>query len=166
MSEFLIDRFAMGLDFEYIAAEFEALYGLPLTKDDADKILEQTANYEDRIKQRELEIREYFSSRNFLLQLSYFNNIVRQRLDEAVASNRSKDIISYLTLLAKSIDTFHRALDSFKKKEEQKIELIQQNNYYIFEEMQKDGIITILDKKKAKRMLGAPEDDDTIKVEA
>lgn len=149
--QFLIDRTAMGFDFEYIASEFETLYGLGLTRDEYDKTLK---NCDDQIRQREDELKKEITKTSIYQQLISIREELEKAQDIALANDDLKSFSSLVNSKLKSLEVLIKAIDTTRKKENTNVLILQQNNYLALSQLEKDGIIEIKNPNIAKELFG------------
>lgn len=152
--KFLIDRYAMGFDYDMIAKEFEELHGITISTKDVGTILEKA---DGEIKAREQEINEIYSSTNLFAQLDGIRRELNKVRERALDRDDLRSYAQLTNSSLKAVELLLKAVDGFRKREEQKVLLVQQNNYYAIELLEKDGIIKIVDTSKLKRLMGADE---------
>lgn len=154
IKNFLIDRAALGLNNDAISSEFEATTGMKLTSEEIDEILKYA---EDDIKQRESELQEELSSTNFIRMLYEVKDSLNTVRKAAKEEGDYKTYAQLTSTLLHSVDMLIGVSENFKKKIDVKAITMVQNNFFVLETLEKDGIIKIQDKDKLKAIWGFKE---------
>lgn len=150
--KFLLDRYAMGFTTETIVQEFKSTQGIDITEKEIEDILGPDS--EEEIKAREQELLQELSSGNFFTALQ---DIKRELQTVREFALKEKDLKSYAQLtntMLKSIDSLISTSGAFKKKFEDQSMLQTQNNYYVLNVLQQDGLIKIIDENKLRSLWG------------
>jgi hypothetical protein len=158
--QFVIDRLAMGYSHQAICEMFEALYGDKIT---VEFISEVSAGCEDEIKAREKELLEELSKNSVSIEgrLESLYGEVKEVLEELKENKQWKQYASVLQGLLKNIELLAKSLGRLHtdNTHETKI-LVQKNNYRAIMLMADDGVLSVKDRQKLKRLLGIEEDDE------
>lgn len=159
--KFLIDRYAMGFTTDTILQEFKSSQGIDITEKEIEDIIGPDS--EDEIKEREHELLKELSSGNFF---SALNDIKLELQAVRQMALEDKDLKSYAQLtntMLKSIDSLIITSGAFRKKFEDQSMLQTQNNYYVLNVLQKDGLIRIVDEEKLRSLWGLRGENDAMR---
>lgn len=163
MKKFIIDRLAMGYSVQAICEMFEELYGDKITYDFVKEIEEKS---KVEIAKREKELLEELSKNSMSIEgrLEGLYSEVKDVLDELKMNKQWKQYSAVLNGLLRNIELLAKSLGKLRNNgdRESKI-LIQKNNYQAILLMAEDGILSVKDKKKLKRLLGIEGDDEVEK---
>lgn len=148
---FVIDRVALGIGDENLCAEYEALFGVVLSSEDLEGI-KASGNFVEELASRKEELLEFVTSSSFVSRLCALDAEIQSVREEA---RNSKDLKTYVKLVdssLKSLDLFMKTVKSFERREAPETVIIQQNNFYVLEELARDGLIELKDPSKLKRL--------------
>ena len=152
--QWLIDRFACGLDKETIKASFKNTFDYEITDSEMDNMLK---NEEDKIKQREKELLEQLKEEasNELLELERLLKDAKPALEELKSEGNYRVYSQMMNSTLKALELIAKIKGNIKDNTEVTINqaVIQQENFEAMCELEEDGIIVIKDKKKLKKML-------------
>ena len=160
IDKFIIDRAALGLEPESIRDEYCALFQYSPTTLTLEFIKGKIKEHEQAIQTREKMFIEMFSSSNFMTRLE---NLQREVNEVKTQALEKRDLRTYALLtgqLIKALELFMKSVDHFKEAEQKHLTLIQQNNYFVFEDLQKHGLIDIKNESELKRIFGGKVEPD------
>lgn len=152
---FIVDRLAMGYPVEVIAELFKETYGDFL---DVSFILEVKGKNVDLIKERERELFEDLEKNSVSVEsrLESLYSEVRGVLDELKEKKQWKQYSSVLSGLLRNIELIAKSLGRYENKGKGNVN-VQLNNYNAIVLLEKNGVISLKDKKKLKKLLGIEE---------
>ena len=157
LQQFIIDRAALGLDADSIRAEFEALHKMVPAGFDKEFINNAIKVSAPQIAQRETQLVELYSSTNLLSRLNALHDELVRVKAMALEDNDLRTYALLASQLLKSLELFQKSVTQFKEREESRLTLIQNNNYYIFEDLKKHGFIEITNPDGLKKLVGADD---------
>jgi len=158
---FLIDRFAMGFDTDHIRQEFKASQGVEINDKDIDGILGPDS--ENDIKVREQELLAELSSTNFFEALNRIKTELESVRQIALDERDLKAYAQLTNSMLKSVEVLVATSDAFKRKFDDQQAIQTQNNFYVLNVLQKDGLIDIKDEKKLRELWGIRGEADGLR---
>lgn len=155
---FVCDRIALGLSDDELCAEFNALFGVPLSPGDVDR-LRGDSEFNVQLQLRRNELSEFVRSSSFLERLVSLDLEIKEARETALTK---KDIRTYVRLIdsaLKSLELFLKTIKSFERKDApQNVVVLQQNNFLALSELERDGLISIHDRSSLKRLFNVSDD--------
>jgi hypothetical protein len=160
LDEFIIDRAALGFDTDSIISEYKSLHGTIPLGFDKDFILQKMKEHEAAIRKRELQLIQLYSNSNLLARLDTLQSELERVKGEALERNDLRTYALLASQLLKSLELFAKSVKHFQDEEKEvRTQLSQQNNYYLFVDLQKHGLIDIKNVEELKKIVGCTDEE-------
>jgi len=165
LKKFVIDRLAMGYSEKSIMEMFESNYNEKLSIQNIEHISEK---YKDEIIDRKKELLENLEKNSVSVEarLESLYLEIKEVLDELKENKQWKQYSSVLNGLLKNVELLAKSLGKLKRMQSPESKLtLQKNNYNAILLLAEDGILSVKDRKKLKKLLGLEDDENEEGIE-
>lgn len=148
--DYLVDRTALGFDFEFIRQEFELIFTSSINRNEYEELL---IGKEEVVKERRREIYRSLISQNIYSTLLNLKSEIEDAKTRAMESEDFRSYVGLINTLLKVLELLMKSIESFKKTELDRIRSSSANNLSAIRFLEAEGIITIKDHEKLKRLV-------------
>lgn len=146
---FMIDRHAIGMNYEVAAIEFYKFFQLDLSEYEYKQF---AIKYADKIENRKKEMREFIYSSGTFGKLLDISDILYKTIKSTDSTPRE------VSALAATLRGYLDVLSNLGLKKEP-VQVKTQNNFIILQTLARDGVIEIKNEKQLKYLLDGEIDE-------
>jgi len=162
MKQYLIDRLALGVPMEEIAKQFTLNYNEPL---ELSKLQDWSIVWKEEVAKREKELLDELkkSTGTIYSRVEELNVISKKIMDELVEGKKYGTASRYMSEFRTQLELLAKLSGELKNKSETvNYTITQTSNLSALEMLEKDGIISIIDRKRLRKLLGLNEIEDLV----